>query len=50
MNNLLSFDKNTKDGHGGRAEDHRREMEEVALKVFNSEKERLLEEIQEMIY
>ena len=50
MDNLLGFNKNTKDGHGGRSENHRKEMEEIALNVFNSEKEALLEEIKEMIY
>ena len=50
MDNLLSFNKNTNDGHGGRRDDHHKEMEEIAFKVFCSEKEQLMEEIKEMIY
>jgi hypothetical protein len=33
--NLLSFDNRsyTQDGHGGKAEEHRKEMEEIARRV-----------------
>ena len=50
MENLIATHINKKDGHFGKAEEHRREMEEIALQVFNSKKEDLLEEIKEMIY
>ena len=36
-NNLLAFNNSTHDGHGGRSEEHRREMEEIARKVFAEE-------------
>lgn len=32
--NLMSFTKETNDGHGGRAEEHRAEMEAIARKVY----------------
>ena len=50
MDNLLARTFSTKDGHGGRAAEHRREMEEIAQKVFDSERENLMEDIKEMIY
>jgi hypothetical protein len=40
----------TNDGHGGRSEEHRREMEEIARKVFAEERAALMEEIQEQFY
>lgn len=49
MENLVSLSVNRKDGHGGRAEEHRAEMEEIARKVFESERAKMLDEIQEMI-
>ena len=47
--NLLSYSMNTWDGHGGRAEEHREEMEAIARKVFEEERARLMEEMQEKI-
>ena len=38
MDNLLAGKVGTKDGHGGRAEEHRAEMEEIARKVFEIER------------
>ena len=49
MDNLLSFNNNRRDGHGGRAEEHHRETKEIAEEVFFNEKEALMEEIKEMI-
>ena len=49
MENLLAQSINTQDGHGGRAEQHRSEMEEIARKVIAEERERLMEEINERI-
>ena len=37
-NNLLSLYNQTLDGHGGRAEEHRAEMEAVARKVYAEER------------
>jgi hypothetical protein len=37
MKNLMSFSNGTYDGHGGRAEVHRAEMEEIARKVYAEE-------------
>ena len=37
MKNLMAFDNSTYDGHGGRAEAHRAEMEEIARKVYAEE-------------
>ena len=49
-NNLYSSFYKTNDGHGGRSEEHRREMEEIARKVFAEERAALMEEIQEQFY
>ena len=49
MENLLARTFTTQDGHGGRAAEHRREMEEIAQKVFRSERESLMQEIDERI-
>ena len=49
-NNLYSSFYKTNDGHGGRSEQHRREMEEIARKVFAEERVALMEEIQEQCY
>jgi hypothetical protein len=48
MENLLAGNIGTKDGHGGKAEEHRAEMEEVARKVFAEEYERRKEEFYQM--
>lgn len=47
MENLVSLSLNRKDGHGGRAEEHRAEMEEIARKVFESERAKLMDEMEE---
>ena len=47
MENLLAGRVGTKDGHGGKAEEHRAEMEEMARKVFESERAKLMDEIEE---
>jgi hypothetical protein len=49
MENLLAQSINTQDGHGGRAELHRSEMEEIARRIIAEERERLMEEINERI-
>ena len=49
MENLLAQSINTQDGHGGRAEQHRSEMEEIARKIIAEERARLMEEIEEKI-
>ena len=48
--NLIASFYKTNDGHGGRSEQHRREMEEIARKVFAEERAALMEEIQEQFY
>ena len=49
MKNLMSFSNGTYDGHGGRAEAHRAEMEEIARKVYAEEHQKDMEEIKAMI-
>ena len=49
MENLMTMSIGTQDGHGGRAEEHRKEIEEIAEKVVNLRLERFTEEIKEMI-
>ena len=49
MENLLAQSINTQDGHGGRAEQHRSEMEEIACEVYAEKHARLMEEIDEKI-
>ena len=49
MDNLIARSVGTQDGHGGRAAEHRREMEEIAQKVFRSERENFMQEIDERI-
>ena len=49
MENLLSGNIGTNDGHGGRAEEHRAEMIQIAREVFESERAKMIDEIQEMI-
>jgi hypothetical protein len=48
MENLLAGKCGTQDGHGGKAEEHRAEMEEIARKVFAEEYESRKEEIYQM--
>ena len=47
MENLLAGNIGTNDGHGGRAEEHRAEMEEIARKVFENERAKQMDEITE---
>ena len=47
MDNLLAGKVGTNDGHGGRAEEHRAEMEEIARKVFEIERAKLMDEMSE---
>ena len=47
MENLVSLSLNRKDGHGGRAEEHRAEMEQIARKVFEIERAKLMDEVEE---
>lgn len=49
MENLLAGNIGTNDGHGGRAEEHRAEMIQIARKVFESERAKMIDEISEMI-
>lgn len=49
MKNLLSFSKGTYDGHGGKAEEHRAEMEEIARKVYTEETPKLLEQFKVIV-
>ena len=46
MDNLLAGRVGTSDGHGGRAEEHHAEIEQIARKVFESERAKLMDEIQ----
>ena len=50
MENLLAGRCGTKDGHGGRAEEHRAEMEAVARRIYAEEREKMMVEIQARIY
>ena len=47
--NLIGQILHTQDGHGGRAEQHRSEMEEIACEVYAEKHARLMEEIDEKI-
>ena len=49
MENLLAGNIGTNDGHGGRGEEHRAEMILIAREVFESERAKMIDEIQEMI-
>ena len=49
MENLMAMSIGTQDGHGGRAAEHYKEIEEIAEKVVNLRLERFTEEIKEMI-
>ena len=49
MDNLLAGKCGTQDGHGGRAKEHRSEMEQIAREVFKAEREVMMEEVKEMI-
>ena len=44
--NFLSFDNRTNDLHGGRAEEHRAEMEEIARRVYAEERAKDMERIE----
>ena len=47
MENLLAGRIGTKDGHGGKADEHYAEMEEIARKVVEIERAKLMDEISE---
>ena len=47
MENLLAGRIGTKDGHGGKAAEHHAEMEEIARKVFEIERVKLMDEMSE---
>lgn len=49
MNNLLAGKIGTTDGHGGRAIEHRAEMQEIAREVFKEERAQLIKEFEEKI-
>ena len=49
MENLLAQSINTQDVHGGRAEQHRSEMEDIACEVYAEKHARLMEEIDKKI-
>ena len=49
MENLMAMSIGTQDGHGGRAAEHYKEIEEIAEKVVNLRLERFTEVIKEMI-
>ena len=48
-NGGYTWRRNTQDGHGGRAAEHRAEMKEIAKEVFKEERAQMMEEIKEMI-
>ena len=49
--NLLAFNKDeTRDGHGGRAEEHRSEMEIIARRVCAEENAKAKEQIEHTMY
>ena len=50
--NYLAFDNRnyTQDGHGGKAEEHRKEMEEVARRVYTEERTKEAEEMEQMMW
>ena len=50
MENLLAGRCGTKDGHGGKAEEHREEMEEVARRVYAEEREKMTAELKAEFY
>ena len=47
MENLLANHIGTQDGHGGKSEEHFREMEQIARVVFQEECTQMMEEIEE---
>ena len=50
MENLMTLSIGTQDGHGGKAAEHRREMQEIAQEMFQVERARLLEEFEQRLY
>ena len=48
--NLVSAARNTQDGHGGRADEHRAEMEEIARRVCAEECAKLEARMYEIAY
>ena len=49
MDNLLARSVGTQDGHGGRAEEHRKEMEDIARRVYAEEHQKDMDEIKALI-
>ena len=49
MKNLMAFDNSSYDGHGGRADIHHAEMDEIARRVYAEEHQKDIEEIKTMI-
>ena len=48
--NLVARNYFTQDGHGGRAEEHREEMRQIAREVFAEETHYILQEVERMYY
>ena len=48
--NLMSASFDTKDGHGGKADEHRKEMEEIARKVCAEEMAQMESRMYEIAY
>ena len=49
MDNLIARSVGTQDGHGGRAAEHREEMKEIAREVFEIERAKLMDEMEDRI-
>ena len=49
MDNLLAGKVGTKDGHGGKAAEHRAEMEEIAREIFKEERAQFFQEFEEKL-
>ncbi len=48
--NLIAGNYLTQDGHGGRAEEHRKEMEQIAIAIFRTEYDKIMKDIEEKIF
>ena len=48
--NLVARNHFTRDGHGGRSEEHREEMRQIAREVFAEETHHILQEVERMYY
>ena len=49
MENLLAGKVGTQDGHGGKAAEHRAEMEEIAREIFKEERAQFFQEFEEKL-